>query len=281
VINDLAGKVAVVTGGASGIGLALVEAFVEAGARVVVADIEEPVLAREIARLDAAGADVLGVVCDVRELDHVEALAARTIENFGAVHVVCNNAGVAPVGPMIESNATEWRWVLDVNVLGVANCIMVFGPTLVAQGEGHIVNTASGAGLATTAFLGLYHASKHAVVGLSEALYKELADTGVGVSVLCPELVDTPIFESERNAPDGVDQNTEVLSPLREVIAAVGIPAAQVAADVLDAVRSDRFWILTHPETVAHARARIDDLEAGRNPTDAYAASRGSEPTEA
>ncbi|NNE74870.1 MAG: SDR family NAD(P)-dependent oxidoreductase [Acidimicrobiales bacterium] len=270
-ISDLTAKVAVVTGGASGIGLALTEQFVAEGAKVVMADIEESVLAEQAARLERAGADVLGVLCDVRDIADVQRLADQTIEHFGAVHIVCNNAGVAPAGPMLESTAAEWKWLLDVNVLGVAHGVITFGPLLVEAGEGHIVNTASEAGLVTNAMLGAYMASKHAVVGLSEALYKELEETPVGVSVLCPELVKTRIFESERNAPAAVEDNPAAMAPLREGIQLVGIEPADVAREVLDAIATDRFWVFTHPTTLPHALVRFEDLQAGRNPTDAYA----------
>lgn len=270
-MESIEGRVAVVTGAASGIGLALTEAFVAAGARVVMADLEEEALSFEATRLDAAGADVLGVLCDVSSADDVAQVADRTLEHYGAVHVVCNNAGVAPAGSMIEASAADWRWVIDVNVMGVAHGVSTFGPLLQDAGEGHFVNTASEAGLCTTAQLGIYNASKHAVVGLSEALYRELEGTGVGVSVLCPELVDTRIFESERNAPPGTRPENEILPRLREATGAAGMAPAAVAERVLDAIRTDTFWILTHPQTHDRAYARFHDLQAGRNPSDPYA----------
>ncbi len=270
-METLQNKVVVVTGAASGIGLALTERFVAEGAKVVMADVEEDVLSAEAARLEAAGASVLGVLCDVAVIEDVQRLADQTIEHFGAVHVVCNNAGVAPGGPMLSTTAEEWRWITDVNINGVAHGVITFGPLLVAAGEGHIVNTASEAGLVTTPVLGMYCATKHAVVGLSEALFKELDGSGVGVSVLCPELVNTKIFESERNAPETVTDNPAVMAPLREGIALVGIAPSDVAERVVDAVLKDRFWIFTHPTTKPHALHRFGDIEAERNPTDAYA----------
>jgi short-subunit dehydrogenase len=188
---------------------------------------------------------------------------------------VCNNAGVAPAGPMLATTPEDWRWTVGVNVLGVAYGVTAFAPLLVEQGSGHIVNTASEAGLVTNPFLGMYCATKHAVVGLSESLYRELEGTGVGVSVLCPSLVKTAIFHSERNRPHGTELNPvehAVITPLRESIDASGLPPAQVAGEVLDAVRSGRFWILTHPSTLPAASVRIDDMRAGRNPTNAYGA---------
>lgn len=275
-MQQLEGRVAVVTGAASGIGLALTEAFVAAGANVVMADVEEAPLAAEAARIEAAGGQVVGELCDVAVAEQVQRLADRTLDHFGAVHVVCNNAGVAPAGPMLDTSPADWRWVIDVNVMGVAHGVTTFGPVLAAQGEGHIVNTASEAGLCTTPHMGMYNASKHAVVGLSEALYRELEPTGVGVSVLCPELVNTRIFESGRNAPAGVSGDNEIMPMLREVIGASGLAPADVAAQVLDAIRTDRFWIITHPETVPRAVQRTDDIQRGANPTDPYGALAGA-----
>jgi NAD(P)-dependent dehydrogenase (short-subunit alcohol dehydrogenase family) len=272
-MRELRGKVAVVTGGASGIGLALVERFLAEGMKVVAADVEEPALGKEVARLAQAGADVLGVRTDVRDPGSVHALADETLRRHGAVHVVCNNAGVAPTGPMLDASPADWRWVIEVNVLGVAHGVHVFAPLLRAQGEGHIVNTASEAGLVSTPLLGAYVASKHAVVGLSESLYHELAGTGVGVSVLCPNLVRTRIFHSERNRGDAADltpRQQAAIAPLREMIQQRGIAPAGVAERVVEAIRADRFWIFTHPETRRHARRRFDDIEADRNPTTPY-----------
>jgi len=274
-VEQLAGRVAVVTGAASGIGLAMAEAFVAEGMRVVMADVEETALVREAERLAAGGADVLAVVVDVRDAAAVADLAAQTLEAYGAVHVLCNNAGVAPAGPMLKTSAEEWRWVTDVNVLGVAHGVLAFAPIMVAAGEGHIVNTASEAGLSTNTLLGMYCATKHAVVGLTESLYRELQGTGVGVSCLCPELVNTGIFRSERNAPPEVVLSAEAgatLAPLREAITVAGIAPADVAARVVDAVRTGRFWVFTHPQTPGRAVRRMHDIEAGANPSDPYAA---------
>ncbi len=274
-MEQLSGRVAVVTGAASGIGLAMTEAFVAEGMRVVMADVEEAPLVREAERLAKAGADVLAVVVDVRDAAAVQDLAAQTIAAYGAVHLVCNNAGVAPAGPMLRTSAEEWRWTVDVNVLGVAHGVLAFAPLMVEAGEGHIVNTASEAGLVTTNVLGMYCATKHAVVGLTESLYWELQGTGVGVSCLCPELVNTGIFRSERNAPADVQLSAEAgatLAPLREAITVAGIAPSDVAATVVDAVKADRFWVFTHPQTPGRAVVRAADIEARRSPTSPYAA---------
>jgi NAD(P)-dependent dehydrogenase (short-subunit alcohol dehydrogenase family) len=193
-MQDFKGRVAVVTGAASGIGLGVTERFLREGMKVVMADVEKGSLDREVARLRAAGGDVLPVVCDVRDADAVFDLAKQTLAHYGAVHVVFNNAGVGPAGPMLETTPADWRWIVDVNVLGVAYGVMAFGPILKKQGEGHIINTASEAGHVTSAMLGMYSATKHAVVGLSESLYRELEGSGVSVHCLCPNLVRTKIF---------------------------------------------------------------------------------------
>ena len=273
-LQELRGKAAVVTGAASGIGLALTEAFVAEGMSVVMADVEEARLTDEASRLAKAGADVLAVLCDVSRPDDVAALADQALAQYGAVHVLCNNAGVGPAGPMLATTPADWQWTVGVNVLGVAYGVTTFAPLMVAQGEGHIVNTASEAGLVTTSLLGMYCATKHAVVGLSEALYREVAGTGVGVSVLCPNLVRTNIFTSERNRPGGAELSAAenaTLAPFRETLATMGIPPSDVAANVVDAVKADRFWVFTHPVTKPAALNRFHDIEADRNPTEPYA----------
>ncbi len=272
-MQDFEGKVAVVTGAAGGIGLAVTERFLAEGMKVVLADVEKETLDRQVARLGEAGGEVLGVVCDVRDPDSVADLAERTLSAMGGVHVVMNNAGVAPAGPMLDTRPEDWRWIVDVNVLGVAYGVTTFGPILRDAGEGHIINTASEAGLVTSAVLGMYSATKHAVVGLTESLYRELEGTGVGVHCLCPNLVKTKIFESERNRDDAIqptDSQTATIAPLREAIAAMGIGPDQVADAIVEAMRADRFWILTHEVTKKAALARFEDLKAPRNPSDPY-----------
>lgn len=272
-MKDFQGCVAVVTGAASGIGLATTERFLLEGMKVVMADVEKGSLDREVARLAAAGGEVLGVVCDVRDPEAVVELKDRTLERFRGVNVVFNNAGVGPAGPMLDTKPADWRWIVDVNVLGVAYGVMTFGPILRDQGEGHIINTASEAGHVTSAVLGMYSATKHAVVGLSESLFRELEGSGVGVHCLCPNLVSTKIFESERNRDDGAEMTaaqTATIAPLREAIVAMGIAPSTVADEIVAAMKADRFWIFTHAVTKQALAVRYRDIEAGRNPTNPY-----------
>ena len=272
-MDDFVGRIAVITGAASGIGLAAAERFLAEGMKVVMADVEKGNLDREVARLSQDGGDVLGVICDVRDPDSVKDLAARTLAHFGGVHVVFNNAGVGPAGPMLETTSEDWRWIVDVNLLGVAYGVTTFGPIMKEAGEGHIINTASEAGHVSSAVLGMYTATKHAVVGLSESLYRELEGTGVSVHCLCPNLVKTEIFNSERNREDAAEltaSQTATMAPLREAITAMGISPAQVAGDIIEAIRTDQFWIFTHDLTKQALGVRYRDIEAGRNPTNPY-----------
>ncbi|MEE8165874.1 MAG: SDR family NAD(P)-dependent oxidoreductase [Myxococcota bacterium] len=272
-MKDLKDRVAVVTGAASGIGLGAAERLLGEGMKVVLADVEPESLDREATRLADAGADVLAVFCDVRDPDAVAALRDETLSHYGAVHVVMNNAGVAPAGPMLDTTPADWRWIVDVNLLGVAYGVTTFGPLLRDAGEGHIINTASEAGLVTSSILGMYSATKHAVVGLTESLYRELDGSGVGVHCLCPNLVRTKIFESERNRDDGAEMTpsqTATIAPLREAITAMGISPNDVAGNIVDAMRDDRFWIFTHDVTPKAAAVRFGDIEARRNPSYPY-----------
>ena len=272
-MKELNGKVAVVTGAASGIGFAMTERFVAEGMQVVMADVEEEALAASASQLQAEGADVLGVLCDVSDAASVSDLAGQTLSSYGGVHVVCNNAGVGPAGLMLETTPEEWEWIVGVNVMGVAHGVITFAPILVEAGVGHIVNTASEAGLVTNTALGMYCATKHAVVGLTESLWREVHPQGVGVSCLCPNLVDTRIFQSERNRPYEAEltptQNA-IMTPMREMLSARGIAPSQVAANVLDAIVEDRFWVFTHNITPEAAAVRFADIEARRNPADPY-----------
>jgi NAD(P)-dependent dehydrogenase (short-subunit alcohol dehydrogenase family) len=267
---ELQNRVAVVTGAASGIGLALTERCLTEGMSVVMADIEEPKLAAEAARLIDAGGAVTPVGCDVSSSADVEALRDVALGAYGAVHLLANNAGVASGRPCFKTKPAVWDWVVGVNLLGVAYGCSVFAPLMVEQGEGHIVNTASEAGLTATPVLGSYHATKYGVVGLSEALRMELEGTGVGVSCLCPELVDTKIFESARNAPAALGIPAPAEVPLEQMEAFMDTKAmdpADVAGQVIYAVRADQFWIVTHQVTQERIRDRNDAVLNRRNPT--------------
>ena len=268
-MDQLEGKVAVVTGGASGIGRALGVHFAGEGMKVVLADIDEAALAEAVDELSAAGAEAIGVRADVAAYDEVEALRDAALSAFGAVHVVCNNAGVGVGGPIWTVPLESWRWMLGVNLWGVIHGVHAFTPLLVEQGEGHVVNTASAAGLVSAPFLGPYVTSKHAVVALSESLLLDLAGTGVGVSVLCPMWVKTRIHESSRSAPADVVAAEEArgfgsadgMSLLASVIE-TGLDPLVVARQVGEAVTAPRFYVLPHPEVkqaVADRAQRIVD----------------------
>jgi NAD(P)-dependent dehydrogenase (short-subunit alcohol dehydrogenase family) len=268
-MRDLKGKTAVVTGGASGIGRGLAERFAHEGMSVVLADIEEGPLTEAAKALEGDGASVLAVPTDVSRADDVQTLADKAVAAFGAVHVICNNAGVGAGGPMWEIPQEDWDWVLGVNLFGVINGIRAFVPLLLAQGEGHVVNTASMAGLTSPPGMSPYNVSKHGVVTLSEGLRSELQMQGsaVGVSVLCPGFVRTRIHESGRNRPGSEPMEEGDLDPsfgpmadfLRQAVEA-GIPPNQVAEKVVDAVLSNRFYILTHPDMKPAIQSRMEEI---------------------
>ncbi len=270
-LEDLDGRVAVVTGGASGIGLAMGEAFLDAGMTVVLSDVDESVLAVQVDRLSTSAGDrVDGHVCDVTDSDAVAGLADSVWDRHGSVHILCNNAGIAPASPILQSTPSQWRWTFDINVLGVAHGVLAFVPRMLEAGIGHVVNTASQAGLATNVICGMYAASKHAVVGLSEALYRELEDTPIGVSCLCPNAVSTSIFDVARLRPDWVEVNEaddDIQDSFAEVVREHGVEPALVANQVVEAVRTGRFWVFTHDVTVPMALLRFEDLKADRNPS--------------
>jgi NAD(P)-dependent dehydrogenase (short-subunit alcohol dehydrogenase family) len=266
-VEEFEGKVAVVTGAASGIGLGLAERFVQEGMKVVLADVEAPALERAAQELRDRGGDVLGVRTDVSRLEDVEALAARTIDAYGAVHVVCNNAGVESGASFADIPVATWEWVLGVDLLGTIYGIRTFLPLLREHApDGHIVNTSSIAGLdAQLLTTAPYVAAKHAVVGMTEQLFFELAaaDERIGISVLCPGLVATNIPTSERNrpadVPSSLDQPSRAqLNEFRAQADIGGMPPAEVAELVVQAIRERRFYILTHPEEAELAvKARL------------------------
>jgi NAD(P)-dependent dehydrogenase (short-subunit alcohol dehydrogenase family) len=284
-MQQLAGKTAFVTGGASGIGLALGQAFARAGMKVMLADIEAGALEAAVNSLSNGG-DVRGVLCDVADPDSVDRAAKTTFDAFGTVHVVCNNAGVGGGSGIDEISLPTWRWVLDVNLMGVVHGIHAFLPHIREHGEGgHIVNTASMAGMNSGLGFSPYAASKFAVVNISEGLAKQLAPLGIGVTVLCPGFVRTRIWEASRNRQDryGPAARPEPESPAGKLAAhlaelgASGLDPADVAAQVLAAIRNDELYVFTHHsrEWRAELEERFDAILAAMDKAAARASPTG------
>ena len=274
-MEELSGKVAVVTGGASGIGLSMGRAFAAEGMKIVLADIEADALDKAVADLPE-GTEVEAVVCDVSDAAQVDALRDRAVERFGSVHVVCNNAGVSAGGLVWEHSLDDWQWVMGVNLWGVIHGVKSFTPLMLEQGEGHIVNTASMAGLTSPPFMSIYNVTKHSVVTLSETLHSDLqmvGASGVGVSVLCPGWVQTRIHEAGRNRP-GAEQGVQVAdgavgAGFADVVGnliASGLEPSDVAAMVVDAIRTRRFYVLTHPDWNPMISDRTDRIVQGQDP---------------
>ena len=276
-MKDFQGKVAVITGGASGLGRAMAERFARAGMSIVLADVEPNALAKAEAEMKAAGAKVIGVRTDVSKAAEVEALAQKTLAAFGAVHLLANNAGVAEGGNVWDNTVADWEWVLGVNMWGVIHGVRVFTPIMLAQGsEGHIVNTASVAGLISPPGMGIYCVSKHAVVTLSECLHHDLAQktNKLKCSVLCPAYVPTGIADSGRNRPAELSQTRQksaadlaLDASLKKAVQSGKLSAADVAEKVYEAVRDERFYILTHPKIKPSIQWRMEDILQERNPT--------------
>jgi NAD(P)-dependent dehydrogenase (short-subunit alcohol dehydrogenase family) len=270
-MRELAGKTAFVTGGASGIGLALGRAFAQAGMKVMLADIETEALAAAVKSLHDLGPDARGVICDVADPVSVEHAAKASYEAFGNVHIVCNNAGVAAGGGIDNISLDNWRWVLDVNLMGVLHGIRTFLPHIRAHGEGgHIVNTASLAGMNGGLGFSPYVASKFAVVGMSEGLATQLEPLGIGVTVICPGYVRTAIGESGRNRPEryGPTQTPDPASPAGLLLAHIaerlrsGLDPSKVAARVLAAIAEDELYVFTHPEMRGEVEERFAAITA-------------------
>jgi NAD(P)-dependent dehydrogenase (short-subunit alcohol dehydrogenase family) len=272
-MEDLQGKVAVITGGGSGIGRAMATRAAADGMKIVLGDIEEGPLKEAVEELTGLGAEAIGVPTDVADLASVQGLRDQALDRFGAVHLVHNNAGIGLGGPIWEVREEDWRWILGVNLWGVIHGVATFVPLLIEQGEGHVVNTASIAGLIAAPFLGPYNATKQAVVAISETLFKDLQAVGapIGVSVLCPGFVQTRIAESERNRPQWApDRDTPGAAELRGAVQDMvdsGITPTAVADHVMDAVRTNTFYILTHPELDAAIATRFDDITQRRAPS--------------
>ena len=276
-MKDLNGRTAVITGAASGIGLELAKQFGAAGMNLVLADIEQPALDDAAAALSDAGYQVLAHELDVRSHEQIIELEQAARAAFGNVHLLCNNAGVGAGGPIADpDNLEAWRWTIDINLWGVIYGCKTFLPAMIEHGEpAHIVNTASMAGLASAPMMGPYNMSNYGVVALSVTLTREMQMMGteVRVSVLCPAFVATGIARSDRNMPDDVAatlpnrDNDSGTQSMIESLVANGISTEVVGTAVLDAVRNDSFWILTHDEAKAGVTNRADEIVQGINPT--------------
>ncbi len=269
-MKNVAGKTAFVTGGASGMGLAMVRSFAGAGMKVAVADIEEEPLQAVVEEFDETNASVIGLKVDVADLDSVVEGAAKTKETFGNIHVLVNNAGIVTGGPFAEAEPNDWRWTMNVNLDGVYNGLNAFLTDMIAHNEGgHVVNTASLAGHIAVPRLGIYAASKFAVVGISEALRVELQEHGIGVSVLCPGVVNTNIFTASRNRPSSLPATQEMNfertitdeEPVESEVLRNIIEPDVVGDMVLHAIQHDQFYIFTHPDFASIVQTRTNEIE--------------------
>jgi NAD(P)-dependent dehydrogenase (short-subunit alcohol dehydrogenase family) len=265
-MQELTGRVAVVTGAASGIGLATATRFAEEGMKVVLADIEEPALEAAVIGLKSAGHEVVGVPTDVSDWEAVQALAQAAVDAFGAVHVLHNNAGVVVSGPLEELSLADWEWVLGVDLWSVIYGIKAFLPLIRQSGEGHVINTASTAGLQSTAAIGPYNVAKFGVVALTETLRLELdaEDAGISASVLCPGAINTRIVHSSRNrsAESAKEHQSSAAEAVFEdragrLLREEGMDPAEVADLVVKAIAANEFWILTHPEWKKVLKERV------------------------
>jgi NAD(P)-dependent dehydrogenase (short-subunit alcohol dehydrogenase family) len=285
-MKTFAGRTAVITGAGSGFGLETSRIAAERRMNVVMADVQQDALDRAAAEIRALGVEVLPFRLDVAHAGEVEALGAATRERFGAPHIVFNNAGVGAGGLIWENTAADWAWVLGVNVMGVAHGIRVFTPMMLEAAEmdpsyeGHIVNTASMAGLINAPNMGVYNASKHAVVSISETLYQDLqlVTEQIGASVLCPFFVPTGITESQRNRPQALAADQPTRSQLigkamnDRAVGRGKVSAADVARFVFEAIGERRFYIYSHPKSLSSVQTRLEDIMQARNPTDPFAA---------
>jgi NAD(P)-dependent dehydrogenase (short-subunit alcohol dehydrogenase family) len=285
VISDFKGKTAVLTGAGSGFGLECARIGARLGMNLVLADVQQDALDRAVSEMEAAGAPVLGMRIDVSKADQVEAFGAATMARFGAPHFVFNNAGVGAGGLIWENTVADWEWVLGVNLMGVVHGMRVFTPLMLAAAkkdaayQGHIVNTASMAGLLNAPNMGIYNATKHAVVSMSETLYQDLAlvTDQISASVLCPFFVPTGISQSHRNRPQELPPEQPTPSQLigqamsDKAVSSGRVSAAEVAQKVFDAIAANQFYIYSHPKSIGSVQTRMEDVLQSRNPTDPFA----------
>jgi len=284
-ISNFKGKTAVLTGAASGFGLECARIGAKLGMKLVMVDVQQDALDRAAAEMSAAGAEVMAIQVDVSDAAQMMRLARRVQERFGAPHFVFNNAGVGAGGLIWENTVQDWNWVLGVNLWGVIHGVRLFTPMMLEAAQkdpsyqGHIVNTASMAGLVNPPNMGIYNVSKHAVVSLSETLYQDLAlvTDQISASVLCPFFVPTGINQSERNRPSGLAADKPTRSQLigqamsDKAVSSGKVTAAEVAQKVFDAIAANQFYIYSHPKAIASVQTRLEDIMQARNPTDPFA----------
>jgi NAD(P)-dependent dehydrogenase (short-subunit alcohol dehydrogenase family) len=286
-MNNFNHKVAVITGGASGLGREFANQAAERGMKVVLADVQQDALDQARTELEARGVEVLAMLCDVRKGEQVQALADATMQRFGAVHLLFNNAGVGSGGLIWENSEADWEWVLGVNVWGVIHGVRIFTRLMLECAardpafEGHIVNTASMAGLLNAPTMGVYNVSKHAVVSLSESLYHDLqlVEAPIGASVLCPYFVPTGISQSHRNRPRDVKMTAgptasqmAAQAMTEKAVESGKVSAADVAQITFEAIGAGQFYIYSHPGALGNVAERMDDIVHQRNPSDPYKA---------
>jgi NAD(P)-dependent dehydrogenase (short-subunit alcohol dehydrogenase family) len=277
-MKNLKGKVAVITGGASGLGRAIADVCVREGMKIVIADIEDRTLQQATSEIQGMGAEVIGIKCDVSKTADVQRLADKTYESFGGCHLLFNNAGVAGGKRAWETTEADWKWEMGVNLWGVIHGIRIFVPRMLASGEeGYVINTASVAGLLTPTMSASYNVTKHGVVALTETLYHDLNEVGAKIhaAVLCPAYVNTGIGESARNRPADLKNAEEKISAdqqaryelLKQALLKGKKTAADVAEDVFAAIAEDKFYILTHPRILPSVQMRMEEIIAQKNPT--------------
>jgi len=284
-ITNFKGKTAVLTGAGSGFGLECARIGARLGMKLVLVDVQTDALDRACAELQSAGADVASFRLDVSSADQMQAMSQAVLERFGAPHFVFNNAGVGSGGLIWENSVKDWEWVLGVNLWGVIHGVRLFTPMMLDAAakdpawQGHIVNTASMAGLLNPPNMGVYNVSKHAVVSLSETLYQDLrlVSDQVGASVLCPYFVPTGISQSQRNRPAGLDSEKPTRSQLigqsmtDKAVGSGKVTASQVAQSVFDAMAADQFYIFSHPKALGNVQSRMECILQQANPTDPFA----------